>query len=106
MVLPACSVEVYNAVSPNNDGLNDIFLIDGLECYPNNTVEIYNRWGILVYDATGYDNGVISFKGYSEGRSTFNKNEQLPDGTYFYTLKYTDEENKMHDISGYLYLDR
>ncbi|UGS24801.1 T9SS type B sorting domain-containing protein [Flavobacterium channae] len=106
VVLAACEITVYNAVSPNNDNSNDFFFIDGLECYPNNTVEIYNRWGILVYDTTGYDNGLKSFKGVSEGRSTVSKNELLPDGTYFYILKYTDEENKSHDKSGYLYLNR
>ncbi|WP_374402138.1 gliding motility-associated C-terminal domain-containing protein, partial [Flavobacterium sp.] len=106
IVLPACDITVYNAVSPNDDNSNDFFFIDGLECYPDNTVEIYNRWGILVYDETGYDNNLKSFKGISEGRNTINKNELLPDGTYFYILKYTDEENKKHDRSGYLYLNR
>ena len=106
VVLPACDITVYNAVSPNDDSSNDFFFIDGLECYPDNTVEIYNRWGILVYDERGYDNNLKSFKGISEGRNTVNKNELLPDGTYFYILKYTDEENKNHDRSGYLYLNR
>ena len=106
VVLPACDITVYNAVSPNDDSSNDFFFIDGLECYPNNTVEIYNRWGILVYDERGYDNNLKSFKGISEGKNTINKNELLPDGTYFYILKYTDEENKNHDRSGYLYLNR
>ena len=106
VVLPACDITVYNAVSPNDDSSNDFFFIDGLECYPDNTVEIYNRWGILVYDERGYDNNLKSFKGISEGRNTINKNELLPDGTYFYILKYTDEENKNHDRSGYLYLNR
>ena len=106
VVLAACDITVYNAVSPNNDNSNDFFFIDGLECYPDNTVEIYNRWGILVYSEIGYDNNLKSFKGISEGRNTINKNELLPDGTYFYILKYTDEENKKHDRSGYLYLSR
>ncbi|MFD2907740.1 gliding motility-associated C-terminal domain-containing protein [Flavobacterium ardleyense] len=106
VVLAACDITVYNAVSPNDDGSNDLFFIDGLECYPKNNVEIYNRWGVLVYDQSGYDNLTKSFKGKSEGRSTFNKNELLPDGTYFYILKYTDAENNNHNKSGYLYLNR
>lgn len=106
VVLPACDIVIYNAVSPNNDGSNDMFIIDGIECYPNNTVEIYNRWGILVYETKGYDNLIRSFKGYSEGRTTLNKNELLPDGTYFYILNYKDEEGKTHDKSGYLYLNK
>ena len=106
IVLPACTVEVFNAVSPNNDGLNDLFLIDGIECYPDNSVEIYNRWGILIYETRGYDNSTKAFKGYSDGRSTFNRNELVPDGTYFYILRYKDEDNKWHDRSGYLYVNR
>ena len=106
IVLAACDITIYNAVSANNDGMNDNFFIDGIECYPDNTVEIYNRWGILVYETRGYDNALNSFRGYSEGRTTFNKNEMLPDGTYFYILKYNDTEGKSHDKSGYLYLDK
>jgi len=94
------------SVSPNNDGLNDLFLIDGIECYPDNSVEIYNRWGILIYETRGYDNSTKAFKGYSDGRSTFNRNELVPDGTYFYILRYKDEDNKWHDRSGYLYVNR
>lgn len=106
IVLAACDITVYNAVSPNDDSSNDFLFIDGIECYPNNSIEIYNRWGILVYEETGYNNSLKSFKGVSEGRNTVNRNELLPDGTYFYILKYTDEENKKHDRSGYLYLNR
>ena len=106
IVLPACDIIVYNAVSPNNDGLNDFFFIDGINCYPNNTVEIYNKWGILIYETRGYDNSLKSFRGQSEGRSTLNKNEGVPDGTYYYILKYVDEENKTHDKAGYLYVSK
>lgn len=42
-VLAACDIIVNNAVSQNGDGLNEIFMIEGITCYPNNTVEIYNR---------------------------------------------------------------
>lgn len=37
-------IEVHNAISPNDDGKNDYFEIDGLDKYPNNKLEIYNRW--------------------------------------------------------------
>ena len=106
IVLPACSIEVFNAVSPNNDGSNDVFFIDGLECYPENSIEIYNRWGVLICEANGYNNTTIAFKGYSEGRTTVNKNEMVPDGTYFYILKYKDENNNWNDKSGYLYVKK
>lgn len=41
----ADDVVIYNLVTPNGDGKNDYFIIDKINRYPNNTVEIYNRWG-------------------------------------------------------------
>ena len=106
-VLAECSINVFNAVSPNQDGLNEVFYIDGITCYAENNVKIYNRWGILVYDESGYNNSDIAFNGISEGRSTLNKGEELPDGTYFYILKYrSNETGNWLDKSGYLYLNR
>ncbi|QLC66378.1 DUF11 domain-containing protein [Flavobacterium sp. LPB0248] len=102
-----CVVEVFNAVSPNGDGINDEFRIQGLECYPNNTVEIYNRWGVKVFETSGYGSNGNTFKGYSDGRATISRGESLPDGTYFYILKYFDEvRHKMLDKSGYLYIKK
>jgi gliding motility-associated-like protein/uncharacterized repeat protein (TIGR01451 family) len=108
IVLPVigCAVEVFNAVSPNADGKNDVFYIQGLECYPDNTVEIYNRWGVLVFERDHYNNEERVFKGISEGRVTVNQSEQLPTGTYFYILKYKDDNSKGFEKSGYLYLNR
>jgi hypothetical protein len=40
-----CVVRVYNAVSPDGDGLNDFLLIEGLDCYSTNMVQIFDRWG-------------------------------------------------------------
>ena len=95
---------VYNAVSPNGDGKNDKFLIEGINKYPNNTVEIYNRWGVKVYEANGYNENDRMFEGYSDGRATVNRGEKLPTGTYFYILKYSDGK-KSKEKSGYLYIN-
>jgi uncharacterized repeat protein (TIGR01451 family)/gliding motility-associated-like protein len=102
-----CKIEVFNAVSPNGDGLNDVFYIRGLECYPDNTVEIYNRWGVLVFERSGYNNTDKAFKGISEGRVTVKQSEELPVGTYFYILKYKKDANtNAYEKAGYLYLNR
>ena len=102
-------LEVLNAVTPGTDGLNDVFTIIGIENYPNNSVEIFNRWGVLVYEATGYDNKNVSFKGESNGRTTVSQGSLLPDGTYFYILKYNkkaDGSGDAKDQAGYLYINR
>jgi hypothetical protein len=57
IVLACGTVLVHNAFS-NGDGVNEMFTIDNIDdtiCYPENTVEIYNRWGVLVFETTGYN---------------------------------------------------
>ena len=107
-VLDACSpVVVYNAFSPNGDGVNEVFVIEQLDqftCYPTNRVEIYNRWGVLVYETRQYDNETRVFRGISEGRVTVDKSAQLPTGTYFYILNYTTSTGENKHKEGYLYL--
>ncbi|WP_345143006.1 HYR domain-containing protein [Flavobacterium ginsengiterrae] len=107
-VLPlnGCMIKVLNAFSPNGDQKNERFYIQGLECYPDNTVEIYNRWGVLVFDVAGYNNEDRVFKGYSYGRTTMKQSEGLPVGTYFYILKYKDSDSNPHEKSGYLYINK
>ncbi|MEZ0129564.1 gliding motility-associated C-terminal domain-containing protein [Flavobacterium sp. LBUM151] len=107
-VLPlnGCQIEVLNAFSPNGDGKNERFYIRGLECYPDNTVEIYNRWGVLVFDIDHYNNEERAFVGFSAGRTTIKQSEGLPVGTYFYILKYRDSESNQHEKSGYLYINK
>ena len=75
-------------------------------CYPTNKVEIYNRWGILVYETDNYDNNLNAFKGNSEGRTTIKKSDELPAGTYFYLLEFSDDQGIKYKRDGYLYLSR
>ncbi|KFF02904.1 gliding motility-associated C-terminal domain-containing protein [Flavobacterium reichenbachii] len=102
--LNACKIAIYNAVSPNGDGRNEIFKIDNIKCYGDSYVQIYDRWGVLVYDAYNYDNESVAFRGISEGRATVNKQKRLPDGTYFYVITYTTYLNEPVSKTGYLYL--
>ncbi len=109
LVIPACSLMVHNAITPNDDGLNDIFYIENIEntfCFPTNKVEIYNRWGTMVYQTTQYNNADRSFRGISEGKVTVNKADELPTGTYFYILEYTNATGSVTKKDGYLYLSR
>nr|WP_254598555.1 gliding motility-associated C-terminal domain-containing protein [Flavobacterium sp. 14A] len=113
IVLGCGAIEVHNAFSPNNDGINDIFVIDNIAdvaCYPENDVEIYNRWGVLVYKVRNYDNQNNSFRGISNGRTTISQSEGLPTGTYFYILTYKSVDGlgnvQNNKKDGYLYLSR
>lgn len=96
---------VYNALSPNGDNKNDFFHIKGIDKYPDNSVEIYNRWGVLVYQTHGYNESDRVFNGFSDGRVTVNRGAGLPTGTYFYILKYKTE-TRVKEKSGYLYINQ
>ncbi|MDO6600682.1 gliding motility-associated C-terminal domain-containing protein, partial [Tenacibaculum sp. 1_MG-2023] len=83
---PVC-LTVYNIFSPNGDGVNDYFKIDCLDKYPNNKLQVYGRWGRLVFKAENYDN---KWTGISNGGSVVGRNKGLPDGTYMYIIDLGD----------------
>ncbi|MVN90635.1 T9SS type B sorting domain-containing protein [Mucilaginibacter sp. HME9299] len=76
-------IEVHQAVSPNGDGINDVFFIEGINKYPGNKVTVYNRNGVKIFEVDGYDNVSKVFNGRS------NINGQLQQaGTYFYVIQF------------------
>jgi len=81
----AGDVMVYNALSPNEDGLNDIFKIEYIDLIPetqNNKVSIYNRWGSKVFEIANYNNTTNVFKGLT------NDGNELSSGTYYYKIEF------------------
>ncbi|RMD72788.1 MAG: hypothetical protein D6818_05790, partial [Bacteroidetes bacterium] len=80
----AC-LEVRAVITPQGDGLNDEFVIGCLEKFPENKLEIYNRWGQLVYRQQNYDN---SWKGTNQ------RGAELPAGGYFYIFEYRDPQTQ------------
>ncbi|MBT8204852.1 MAG: gliding motility-associated C-terminal domain-containing protein, partial [Eudoraea sp.] len=99
-------IEVFNVVTPNGDGVHDVLTIRGIENFPNNTIKIYNRWGVQVYMTKAYNSQGNVFDGTSEGRVTVDMENKLPVGTYFYILDFEDNNGNMKTLSGYLYLNR
>lgn len=75
--------------SPNSDGINDVFFIRGIENYPNNSIQIFNRWGNKIFEAEGYKN---NWDGKSKLGITVG-GEDLPVGTYFYVFDFGDGSN-------------
>jgi gliding motility-associated-like protein len=72
------SITVRTGVSPNGDGINDTWIIDGIQDYPKNKVQVFDKWGDMVYEKENYNNDW-------GGRSI--KGELVPDGTYYYLVK-------------------
>jgi len=95
-----CPPIIYNAVSANNDGLNDTFFIEGIrDVFVNFEVLIYNRWGKHIW--TG-NNSKPNWNGYIEGGVG---SKQAPEGTYFYIL-YLNDPDYNKPYTGYLYLTK
>jgi gliding motility-associated-like protein len=95
-----CSFEIPQAFTPYGDGVNDNFVITGIEQFPTNELIIYNRWGNIVYQATDYQN---NWDGISISNFNF-AGESLPSGTYYYLFDTKTEEYKT--LKGFIYLQR
>jgi gliding motility-associated-like protein len=76
-------IQLPNAFSPNSDGFNDYFVVKGIEDYIKNDFIVYNRWGIIVYEKSNYQN---TWNGVGDDGNP------LPDGTYFILLKIDAQE--------------
>ena len=88
-------LQMPTGLSPNGDGLNDYFVIHGLESYPDNNLEVYNRWGNLVFSQDNYKN---DWTGHSSSGG------ELPAATYFVVLKINGD--KATTLTGYVDLRR
>jgi len=71
-----CDVMIPNVITPNNDGINDYFYIQGLEKYPGTQISIYDRSGNIIYSSNDYQNNWTG--------------DKMPNGTYFFILRFTD----------------
>ena len=71
----AMGINIHDAITPNGDGINDVWIIEGLQDYPKNTVQVFDKWGNLLYEQNNYNN---DWGGHGSNGAL------LPDGTYFY----------------------
>jgi gliding motility-associated-like protein len=85
---------IPDIITPDRDGSNDAFVIVGINNYPDNELWIYSRWGQEVFHIADYQN---------DWYGTF-KNEDLPDGTYYYV--FVDRSNGNLIQKGYITIHR
>lgn len=89
-----CQIFAPNAFTPNNDNLNDKFIIKG--AFDDYNILIADRWGNIVYKSSN------SHFGW-DGKY---KNVEMPIGTYYYILKYKCNNSEMKIIKGDISLIR
>jgi gliding motility-associated-like protein len=93
-VIVTVIVPIPDAITPNNDGVNDFFIIDNIQNMPENQLTIFNRNGMIVYKASPYENDW-------EGKTT--QGNDLSDGIYFYEfITFPDVE----PITGFVLIKR
>jgi gliding motility-associated-like protein/uncharacterized repeat protein (TIGR01451 family) len=79
---------IPNVITPNGDGKNDRFVIKGLQKFSRTEIVIFNRYGDHVYEDQSYENDWSA-----QGQVA---------GTYFYVLKGTDSEGRIHEFKGWI----
>jgi gliding motility-associated-like protein len=72
-----------NFISPNNDGPNELWVVENIQTYPQCGIAIYDDKGVRVYEAKPYQNN---------WDGTFN-GKRLPDGVYYYIIRCDGEES-------------
>ncbi len=77
-------VIVYDGISPNGDGYNDFWEIEDIDRYPDAEIEVYNRWGVILFSAKGNTYNNNKWDGTQNG-------ELLPVGTYYYIINLNND---------------
>ncbi len=95
-----CEISIPQAFSPDGDGINDNFVIEGIELIPDNEITIFNRWGNVVFQTSNYQN---NWDGTSSNAMNIGGGD-LPTGTYYYILDPNKEGYEVY--KGYIYLQR
>lgn len=91
-----CIIDVFNGITPNGDNSNDFFYISNIDQFPDNNVQIFNRWGQKMFEADRYNNTDNFWRGTEK-----NSDNIAPSGTYFYII---DLKNGSKPIKGWLEL--
>jgi trimeric autotransporter adhesin len=78
-------IHIHDAISPNGDGYNDMWLIDDIQDNPFSHVQIFNKWGDILWHKSAYNN---------DWDGTGMNGEKLPDGTYFYVINLNNTDPK------------
>ena len=85
---------IPEAITPNGDGYNDTWVIKNIDNFPKNHVTIVNRWGVKVYEKSGYSNN-NPWDCYPSGNMVLGGG-LVPRGTYFYQIVLNDGTGRIY----------
>ena len=86
-------ISIPNAFTPNGDGVNDTWIIENIDMFPQSYLHVYNRWGQIVFESKGINDPW-------DGK--FN-NKFVPTGTYLYVLELFDGTNPRTGLVSVVY---
>jgi hypothetical protein len=98
------NLNFFNLITIDDNDLNKELIIQGLEQFPNNSIEIYNRYGNLVWSGVNYNNVTNTFKGMATVSGVVSQGSYLPTGTYFFILSYPNDCEKS-ELKGFIQID-
>jgi hypothetical protein len=94
----------YNLITIDQNDLNKQLIIEGIEYFPENSIEIFNRYGNLIWSGVNYDNINNVFKGMANTGNAISASNYLPSGTYFFILKFPND-CKYSELKGFIHID-
>lgn len=107
----SCELVLPNVITPNNDGINDEFIITGLDpaIYANSLLTIFNRWGSVVYVKSDYGlndvwwDGEVILDSYIRDYSESSDERFVGDGIYYYVLDvFNQAQNQKENYTGHI----
>lgn len=90
-------LDYRNVVTPDGDGMNEEFRINCLELYPDHHLQIFNRWGQLVFETEAFGN---------DWMGTNLQGELVEEGAYFFVFEYVDNQGSQNQVKGHITLIR
>lgn len=78
---------LMNVMTPNGDGKNDYFVVEGIQYFDDAQVQIFDRWGRMIYETKNYKAGLPTLRPDGSFDGT-----DLDDGTYFYVINVDQGE--------------
>ncbi len=94
VVIVKTKIQIPTGFTPNEDNINETWVLEGIEDYPNAEVKIFNRWGGEIFSTKNYQNNPFNGK---------KDDSTLPMGTYYYVIKTGDD---VPTLTGYVTLVR
>jgi plastocyanin len=97
--------KVYNLITVDGNDMNSRLKVEGIERFPDNTMNIYNRYGKLVWKMNSYNNRDKAFRGMANQNGiVVDRGNYLPSGTYYYVLEYPNPCQQTV-LKGFLQID-